>query len=346
MPACGGCSRASLRHHRRTHRRVGALLDRRRIAEMTIGADRSIGIAPRLMFIEALTSVEPMTQPLKAVVPAPGRSAIDVGLMGLGVVALVGAVLYAGHYWGRQTSAGNTLSDGTTRQFLTLSIFGVSALGILALAIATILGATAEADRKENVRLVFAAIVPLLASWVGTVIAYYYSRENLAAATNSVTQLAKVGAQKLESIPVTQKMIPRGKIDTKPLAELEAAKLKDVLAFLHGKQRQRLPVFDARDCIKYMIHESFINRFLAQQVIAGKNADDLTFKELVSDAALSKAFEGGFALVQKSANLADAKQRLEAKTGVEDVFVTETGKLEEPVLGWLTDNLLSDEAKL
>lgn len=169
---------------------------------------------------------------------------------------------------------------------------------------------------------------------------------NLAAATNSVTQLAKVGVQKLESTPVAQKMIPRDKIDTKPLTELEGLKVKEVLDFLHAKERQRLPVFDVKDCVKYIIHESFINRFLAQQVMAGKKADELTFKELVSDAALLKVFEGGFALVQKSANLADAKQRLEAKTGAEDVFVTETGRLEEPVLGWLTDNLLSDEAKL
>lgn len=282
---------------------------------------------------------------MDAVQTVVGWSGAEIALAAIGILAAAALLIYGGKYWGHQAAHGSTLTDGATRQYLTLSIFLVSAGGILALAITTIRTASG-ADQKENVRLVFAAIIPLLASWVGTVIAYYYSRENLAAATNSVTQLAKVGVQKLESTPVVQKMIARDKIDTKPLAELEATKLKDVLAFLHTKARQRLPVFDAKDCIKYIIHESFINRFVAQQLIAGKKVDDLTFKELVGDPALLKTFEGGFALVPRAANLADAKQRLEAKTGAEDVFVTETGKLEEPVLGWLTDNLLSDEAKL
>lgn len=113
---------------------------------------------------------------MKTISPQTGLSAAEITLIVIVTVGLAAAILLAGKYWGRQASAGNPLTDGTTRQFLTLSIFLVSAGGILALAITTIRTASGE-DQKENVRLVFAAIIPLLASWVGTVIAYYYSRE-------------------------------------------------------------------------------------------------------------------------------------------------------------------------
>jgi hypothetical protein len=282
--------------------------------------------------------------------PSTREPVMDVSSIVLLVVvgvAVLTVALFVGKAWGKQAPSPNSpVSDGTTRQFLTLSIFLVSALGILALAVTTISLTGDAAERKENVRLVFAAVIPLLASWVGTVIAYYYSRENLAAATNSVTLLAKVGAQKLDGIPVTQKMITKDKIDTKPLSELEKLALKDVLAFLHAKSRQRLPVFDAKDSIKYIMHESMINRFITEQVMAGKAAGVITFNDLVADPVSSKTFVNSFALVPKSATLADAKQRLESMNGAEDVFVTENGKPDEAVIGWLTDNMLSDEAKL
>src|SRR5215469_480815 len=66
----------------------------------------------------------------------------------------------------------------------------------------------------EMTRYVFASIIPLLGSWMGTVLAYYFSRENLAAATQSVRDLtqAVTGMDKLKATLVKDKMIPIAQI--------------------------------------------------------------------------------------------------------------------------------------
>src|SRR5712691_1865567 len=60
-------------------------------------------------------------------------------------------------------------------------------------------------DALEAAKYVFAAVLPLLGTWVGTVLAHYFQKENLAAATQSISDLASkvAGTDKLQSILVT-----------------------------------------------------------------------------------------------------------------------------------------------
>src|SRR5215471_8029519 len=74
-------------------------------------------------------------------------------------------------------------SDASTRKWLALGIVGISVFGIVALsAVAIALSGSARADTS---RLVFSSVLPLLGTWVGTVLAFYFARENLQAATDS-----------------------------------------------------------------------------------------------------------------------------------------------------------------
>jgi hypothetical protein len=54
-------------------------------------------------------------------------------------------------------------------------------------------------------------ILPMIGTWVGTVLAFYFGKEQLEAATRSVTSIARelTPDEKLRSIRGTDKMIPR-----------------------------------------------------------------------------------------------------------------------------------------
>src|SRR5690348_14978704 len=92
-------------------------------------------------------------------------------------------------------------ADVLTRKWLAVGIVGASIFGIVVTSIVAIIAAGAE--RAETSRLVFSSVLPLLGTWVGTVLAFYFARENLQAATEST--LALVGLE--TSTPVTRVMI-------------------------------------------------------------------------------------------------------------------------------------------
>src|SRR5436190_6847806 len=104
--------------------------------------------------------------------------------------------------------ANSPLDDAGTRARLAIVVVSLSLIGIaLASAIALIF-ATAP-DRPEMARLVFASVLPLLGTWVGTVLAFYFVRENLQAATESTMRLT---GRIQPGTPVEQVMIPKARI--------------------------------------------------------------------------------------------------------------------------------------
>src|SRR5215218_4627465 len=93
-------------------------------------------------------------------------------------------------------------ADVLTRKWLAVGIVGASIVGIVSIS-AVAIAAAGATDRAETSRLVFSAVLPLLGTWVGTVLAFYFARENLAAATESTLRLAGIET----STPVTSVMI-------------------------------------------------------------------------------------------------------------------------------------------
>jgi hypothetical protein len=246
--------------------------------------------------------------------------------------------------------------DGRTRERLAFTILVVGLAGMLVLGALVIY--FEKVDRAREAHFVFGSILPLLASWIGTVLAYYYSRENFAAATRSVTDMAKEmsDGKRLTAIGVKDKMIAIDKIRTlvasnlaAKFQDIDAIKLSVILTYMGADPAvQRLPVWDDGKVMKYMIHRSKITDFISSKVSApaGSAAADLTLKDLIADSALKQLFTTSFAAVSPDKTLADAKLVMESTPHCEDVFVTKTGKKEDEVLGWITDNMISDTAKL
>src|SRR5262245_33908665 len=98
-------------------------------------------------------------------------------------------------------AAAPSTSDTSTRKWLAVGIVGASIAVIGAISTVAIVLSN---DRAGTSRLVFAAVLPLLGTWVGTVLAFYFARENLEAATETARVLSGIGT----GTPVTRVMIP------------------------------------------------------------------------------------------------------------------------------------------
>ena len=120
---------------------------------------------------------------------------------------------------------------------LTITLSGIAGIALVAgLAIAF------SDDKPQTSQMVFTSVVPLLASWVGTVLAYYYSSESMDAATRSVKELMPV-EEKLKAIPVIQVMIKIA--DMTKFKYDDTQKVQDIL-------RSSRNLVRVSDCLSWM----------------------------------------------------------------------------------------------
>lgn len=236
--------------------------------------------------------------------------------------------------------------SSSDRRFRHLLAAGIVLLGIVLLGLASwiALHYADSDDRPEMARLVFASSVPLLGTWIGTVLAFYFARENLEAASNAqrqATESTVTLAGIAPTTPVTAIMTPSDRIDPQEVASDEAAanglKLNHLYKRMQDKERSRLPVFDASGAALYVVHEPDIDKY-AQAVSASADAlpDDHTLEKLLMKPELRKAVTA-FATVPLSADVGQARAQLHADPDCKDVFVTMSGRAQDPALGWLTN---------
>jgi hypothetical protein len=169
------------------------------------------------------------------------------------------------------------------------------------------------------------------------VLAFYFARENLQAATSSVAQLA---SQFSPTTSVLQAMIPRGSIAAATAADSAAAGnlvLTDLEAAMTAGQR--LPILTPVGVVLYVLHKSSIDSYRATLAdpadFAGK-----TLNDLLAVATLKTSVEA-IAVVGPNALLHDARTAMSGVPKCNDVFVTTDGGRQSPVLGWLTNTLLA-----
>ena len=92
-----------------------------------------------------------------------------------------------------------------------------------------------------------------------------------------------------------------------------------------------------------------INQSLAYKAIEklhSVNQTPKTLQDFLNDPDFKKKATTTFAFVKTDASLAAAKEAMAGKPGCQDVFVTETGAADEPVLGWLTNVVIAKFARV
>lgn len=235
-------------------------------------------------------------------------------------------------------------TDSNVRHFISLGITTISILGVLGLAIVILVRDT------ESPEQVLGTVLPVIGTWVGTILAYYFSKDNLEAATRSFTAVAQMSAaEKLKSVRATEKMIPKSQMFFRNTPGSGVNLFETLTAMDDAKKGSRLPILDDKGCPVYVIHRSTIDRYMVQKATSGSGTDlkTLTLQNMLDDdAAVKSALEKSFVTVNETATLADAKAAMDQITVCQDVFVTKAGTRNEPVLGWITNAIIEDNSKV
>ncbi|QTF93846.1 hypothetical protein [Halomonas sp. BM-2019] len=223
-------------------------------------------------------------------------------------------------------------------------VLGISGIAIFIVAFLSLWGAyrTTEENFFQTSQLVFNSLLPLLGTWVGTVLAYYFSRKNFESASYSVERMVTLTTdQRLQQLTVAQEMLRISEITLFRIPAGKSAEnilLKDLVAKLGGKIT-RIPIVNDKDVVLYILHQSSLYRFYGEKTLAGKSAVELegfTLQDLVNDAEL-KSWVTNIVFVSEKVTVADAKKQMEHQTGCQDLVVTKSGSKNEPMLGWMTN---------
>lgn len=218
-----------------------------------------------------------------------------------------------------------------------------------------ILAATIICLDKASAKEVFNALLPMFGTWVGTLLAFYFSKDNFEAATQSVTSMAgkiSVASERLQQIPAKDKMRLLKDIGFYPMKKGEEDKC--VLSQLLDQTKyDRIPMMDGNRMV-YLVYRATINQYLSnvalkKVVIAGKEVSMVSLADAIQDPRLRNTFEKSFGFVSETATLADAQREMERVSKdvpCNDVFVTPSGKPDEAISGWITDNTIVENLKV
>ena len=192
-------------------------------------------------------------------------------------------------------------------------------------------------DRAETSRLVFSSVLPLLGTWVGTVLAFYFTSDSLRAGADTTAQV--LGLQdRLRSTPASVAMIgydDMDKLELKKGDTVESVKISSLLDQMRSKNRWRLPIFDHERHVLCVVHRSIAADFVASQ--AGPDTATLTIGDMKSKAIALYNKVLAFAVVAANANLADVKRVMEGIEDCNDAFLTKKGTIDDVVTGWITN---------
>jgi len=187
----------------------------------------------------------------------------------------------------------------------------------------------------------FNAILPVLASWMGTVLAFYFSAQNAERTSNSLDKvIGQAGGSADRQVKIAEKMIPLQQIRALQdmadgLEKISLRALKDKFApAAEGKSPVSRLVFIERGVFRYVLHQSTLDAFLLN---SPADAGSQTLADLVADPASLRQISKLVVFVNPGATLSDARATLEAVPGAYDIIVTTNGNASAPMLGWLTN---------
>lgn len=206
-----------------------------------------------------------------------------------------------------------------------------------------------------NMKDLITLILPVIGTWMGTILAFYFTKENFEAASKSMQQtISKLTSEeKLKTTKATSVMIPVNSIDH-PFtggATPDTLTIKDLLAFLDKVKRNRVVVMNDKKVVTQVIHRSLINDFISHQVFGDQTPDAVkAFK--ISDMAekgsdnVKNTLRSSVEFISQEATLFDAQQKMINNKSCQDVFITPGGSSTEPIIGWISSSIITDNAKV
>jgi hypothetical protein len=230
------------------------------------------------------------------------------------------------------------------RRIVYWALSAVSILGLAAMFISV-----HNKDEVQPVKDILSMLLPMIGAWVGTVLAFYFSKENYVAAAESNAQvLGMTLDQRLQSTPVNAVMIPFEQVQNRVVLDRDPGQLKlrdDILgptALATG--RNRIMVTSDRGVVKYVVHRSIIDRFTSDKAFTNVAVANLTLADFLDDANC-KAWATSFGTVGPSSRLDAAKAVIDANPKCSDVIVTADGSRDTKAVGWLTNAIVLEKSR-
>ncbi|WP_035644173.1 CBS domain-containing protein [Flavobacterium sp. ASV13] len=210
------------------------------------------------------------------------------------------------------------MEENKTNSQIAIMILSVSFLVIILMAIYYM------CHRSDPEKL-FAIILPVISTWVGTILAFYFGKANFEAATKSYNQVIdRLTPDILDDILVKQIMIDKFTMvsldtDDSLITKFDLKGLRD---FLDSIKKSRLPILE-KGKVKCIIHKST----LSDEML--KTPPATTLDEFIKANHSVIEFEN----INQDKKVEDARKIMNEKN-YKDLFVIDANN---ELTGWLTD---------
>jgi hypothetical protein len=274
-----------------------------------------------------------------------------------------------------ETDNSNCKNSGRDILALVIVIFSITFLIAIVVVGIIVIKGLPEADKNGAFQSLYGTLLPLIGTWMGAVIAFYFGKENFEAASKSVQTMVEkfiTSEDKLKSIKVSDLnvMIAIDNItDNKTIrtkADNEIKVEADLLGFFEtNKNIERLPIMDDKSVIRYILHKSLITDFALNikldkikipmpatippaATAANKTLDLITLFDLINNSnegyklSVTKSVE----FVTKDSSLLEVQTKINNSKYCQDVFVTADGSATKPIIGWITNNKVQEMGRV
>jgi len=237
-----------------------------------------------------------------------------------------------------------------------ISVTNWLAIGITAtvLGVTVFIGIHSLYDTKNaDNNILLQTLIPLWSTWVGTVLAFYFGKNNFDAATKSYQEVIEKLSphEKMAQLLVKDYMVTLNELVYLAYDEEKDNKIYDILKYKHFEPYNRFAVLDNQGVAKYIINRSLFNQFISSRIDENLNIEEI--KSLTLEYFLENCcettkhiLENSFAVVSINATLLEAKLKMEAKFDCVNVFITKTGASNEKVEGLITNNIILKESNV
>jgi hypothetical protein len=269
-----------------------------------------------------------------------------------------GALVREQAYWGEDVRAGRSAAIGGASQATVYTPLGrdrlarlvvVGSFLTLFLLVGTLIvlshgAANSEASKTAN--NAFTAVLPVLAGWVGTVLAFYFSAASQERTSQSLDRvISRNAGGPVQGVLISQKMLPLAHIaGLQQIKDEDGHRPRDfsLLKILEVFDTNKIPsgapvtrlLFLERGVFKYVIHRSTLDAFIVK---TGANTSDKSLADMLADEETLRVISKLVVFVSAGATLADAKAALEKVAGAQDIIITGSGNATEPMLGWMSN---------
>lgn len=238
--------------------------------------------------------------------------------------------------------------------YLSRSIIGGTLFLILIFSVAFIglsISCARPDDQLKFLKEQFSLILTVLGTWVGTILAFYFSEKNFlrsAEQTNRLINSMSLSDKRLSETTLGSIMISLQDPNmnqlslTKPASEYP---LKALLTdFFDKKNVNRMPISQDSK-ILYIVHRSTIDKFIVNSIVStpSKDINVLTLADLISDPQAAHSI-GIIFTFKTDTSVINAKHTIDLNRDCADVFITEDGSKNSKVIGWVTNIMIAELA--